>query len=154
MSSRHHARISTDFFISYTLPDERWAEWIERVLHDAGHTTYAQFLDARPGTHFPSQIDDAVRAAERTIAVISAAYERSAFGSAEWAAAFRQDPIGRKRKLVPVRVEAYQPTGLLASIVYIDLVGVSAVEARHRLLDGLRPGRRPRTVVPPSFPGR
>ena len=40
------------------------------------------------------------------------------------AAAFAQDPTGKKRKLIPVRVAECALTGLLAPIVYIDLIGL------------------------------
>jgi hypothetical protein len=141
-----------NFFISYTQLDQRWAEWIEWTLDQAGFTTVVQFLDMRPGTHFPIGMDDAVRTANRTIAVLSSAYEKSAYASVEWTSIFVQDPTGAKQKLVPVRVEDYQPSGILASIVYIDLVGVTEPTANQRLLEGLQVGRRPRSSVPPPFP--
>lgn len=56
------------------------------------------------------------------------------------------------RKLIPVRVEEYTPTGLLAAIVYIDLVGVDRDEARLRLLSGIKAGRL-RLETEPPFPG-
>ncbi|GAB2843369.1 hypothetical protein JOD27_008175 [Lentzea nigeriaca] len=63
-----------------------------------------------------------------------------------------QDPAGSARKLIPVRVEECAPHGLLAPIVYIDLVGVDRDEAKRRLLNGSRP-ERPRVATEPPFPG-
>jgi TIR domain len=75
---------------------------------------------------------------ERTIAVFSPDYFLSEFGAAEWAAAFRLDPTGKNEKLVPVRVEACQPPGLLGSIIYVDLVKLDEATARERLLAGAK----------------
>ena len=73
---------------------------------------------------------------ERTIAVLSPAFLESAFCQAEWAAAFRKDPTGRERRLVPVRVRECDPDGLLGSVVYVDLVGLELPESRQALLAG------------------
>jgi TIR domain len=68
--------------------------------------------------------------ANRTIAVLSQKYLNSSFTQPEWAAAFVQDPQGKTRKLIPVRIEFCEPTGILAPIVYLDLVGLPEEDAR------------------------
>ena len=98
-----------------------------------------QAWDFEPGSNWVLEMDRATSKAERTIAVLSPAFLESRYARPEWAAAFRDDPEGDRRKLVPVRVRECQPDGLLGSIVYIDLVGVSEDDARRRLLDGLQP---------------
>ena len=67
--------------------------------------------------------------------VLSSAYCGSQFGEAEWRAAFAKDPTGEVGLLLPVRVQECQPPGLLASRVYIDLVGLDE-EAAAKLLAG------------------
>jgi hypothetical protein len=103
---------TVDFFISYTGVDRRWAEWIAWILEEAGYSTCLQAWDFRPGGNFVVEMHTGVQA-ERTIAVLSPDYLDSRFGTAEWAAVFADDPIGEKGKLVPVRVRACDPTGLL-----------------------------------------
>ena len=44
----------------------------------------------------------------------------------EWFAALVNDPLGKERRFVPVRVRDCKPTGLLGPIVYLDLVGLSS----------------------------
>ncbi len=39
-----------------------------------------------------------------------------------WATAFRRDPKGTQGRILPVRIERCEVEGLLALIVYIDLV--------------------------------
>jgi TIR domain len=57
-------------------------------LEAAGYTTLLQAWDFRPGSNFVHQMQRATSTAARTIAVLSPAYFGSAFGEAEWRAAF------------------------------------------------------------------
>jgi tetratricopeptide (TPR) repeat protein len=158
-----HSRFNTvvqDFFISYTKADLPWAKWIAHTLEAAGYSTVMQASDFRPGSDFIHQMQRATLSARRTIAVLSPAYFGSAFGEAEWRAAFVKDPTGEKGLLLPVRVQPCEPPGLLASRVYIDLVDRNAVEAKKELLVGVRmenaPPAQEREVSnapEPPFPG-
>jgi tetratricopeptide (TPR) repeat protein len=144
---------AADFFVSYTGADQAWAEWIAQQLEAAGYTTLLQAWDFRPGSDFVHQMQQATSSAQRTVAVLSPAYFGSRFGEAEWRAAFARDPTGELGLLVPVRVQDCQPPGLLASRVYVDLVGLEEEAAAARLRAGIQqgrtrpPGRRP-------FPGQ
>ena len=142
-----------DFFISYSKPDERWAEWIGFALEEAGYRVKMMGWDFRPGSNFVLEMQRAATETERTLAVLSPAYLTSAYCAPEWAAAFAQDPASMQRKLLPVRVAECTPEGLLAPIVYIDLHGLtSADEARDKLLLGVGKGRA-KPASPPAFPG-
>jgi TIR domain len=125
-----------DFFISYTQVNRRWAEWIAVQLEAAGYSTVLQAWDFRPGSDFLHQMQQATSTAGRTIAVLSPAYFGSKFGEAEWRAAFVKDPSGELGRLVPVRVQQCEPPGLLASLVYIDLVdaGVNSTRSLGQIL--------------------
>jgi tetratricopeptide (TPR) repeat protein len=94
---------------------------------------------------------DALQNADRTIALLSAAYLASQYGTDEWTGAFLHDPDGRQR-LLPVRVEACELPRLLAALIYIDLVGADRATARRRLLEGVKQGRR-QPEQEPGFPG-
>lgn len=141
----------TDYFISYTAADEKWAEWIAWTLEAHGHKTVLQKWDFAAGSNFVLEMHKAAATAKRTIAVLSPDYPASRFGAAEWAAAFSTDPDSVRRILVPVRVRKCAIEGLLKSIVYIDLVGLDEMAAERRLLDGLK-GARGKPVERPSFP--
>jgi len=142
----------TDYFISYTAADEKWAEWIAWTLEAHGHKTVLQKWDFAAGSNFVLEMHKAAATAKRTITVLSPDYPASRFGAAEWAAAFSTDPDSVKRILVPVRVRETVIDGLLKSIVYIDLVGLDEKAAERRLLDSLK-GARGKPVERPSFPG-
>ena len=96
----------------------------------------------------------ATTTAKRTIAVLSPAYFTSQFGEAEWRVAFANDPSGEQRRLIPVRVADFAPAGLLATRIYIDLVGKDRQTARTALLEGVK--GQPATVPTeePSLPRR
>jgi tetratricopeptide (TPR) repeat protein len=144
-------RAARDFFISYTGVNRPWAEWIAVELERAGYSTVLQAWDFRPGTDFMHKMQEATTSAQRTIAVLSPAYFGSDFSEAEWRSAFVKDPTGELGLLVPVRVQPCEPPGLLASRVYVDLVGADEAAARKRLLAAVDPGRpRPTTA---AFPG-
>jgi hypothetical protein len=126
-----------DFFISYNKADRSSAQWLAQQLQDAGYTTLLQAENMPPGSNFAHEMQQAIVNTRQTIAVLSPDYLASDFCKSEWYAAFAQDPVGKQRKLIPVRVRPCQPGGLLAQIVYIDLVGKEGAAASQALLDGL-----------------
>ena len=139
-------------FISYNSADRRWSEWIAWQLEKAGHQTIVQAWDFSGGSNFVVEMQKATTAATRTIAVLSESYLKSDFTQPEWAAAFAQDPTGKKKLLIPVRVEECEPSGLLHTIVYIDLVGLDEERARQLLIAALS-GARAKPEEAPLFPG-
>ena len=94
-----------------------------------------------------------------TIAVLSPTFLKSEFCAPEWAAAFVQDPTGRQKKLLPVRVRECSPPGLLTAVNYIDLVGQEEAAAKDELLSRIEKslqiakGKRVKPDVPIAFPG-
>jgi hypothetical protein len=143
---------ASDFFISYTATDRAWAEWIAWQLHNSGYTVRLQAWDFVPGRDFLHEMEKAASSARRTIAILSDQYATSAFGEAEWRAAFAKDPTGEKGLLIPIRVMPCTPPSLLASRVYIDLTGKAANDAKDALLNGIS-GKGMRPSSEPPFPG-
>jgi len=95
-------------------------------------------------------MQEAAAQANLTLAVLSEAYLQVAYTQPEWAAAFAQDPTGKDRRLIPVRVGKCALTGMLRSIIYIDLINLREEEAERALLNGLKPSGEP--ARPPRFP--
>jgi hypothetical protein len=141
-----------DFFISYTSSDREWAEWIAMQLENDGYTVFIQAWDFGAGSNFVAEMDRAAKRADRTLLVLSFAYLTSDYAFAEWVTAFRHDPTGAQRRLLPVRVQRCEVDGLLGPVVYIDLVGLDEKQAREQLLAKVKLGRaKPETV---AFPGQ
>src|ERR1700680_4246311 len=139
-------------FISDNRADRDWAEWIAGVIERGGYEPIIQAWHFRPGENFVLRMQEAAAQTDFTIAVVSEAYLKAEFTQTEWAAAFAQDPTGKKRKLIPVLVAECALTGMLVPIVHIDLIGLGEPAAKRALLDGLKPSGRP--ARPPPFPGR
>jgi tetratricopeptide (TPR) repeat protein len=142
-----------DFFISYTSSDRAWAEWIAWQLKEAGSSVVLQAWDMVPGLDFVHEMQKATTTANRTLAVLSPAYFTSQFGEAEWRVAFADDPSGEQRRLIPVRVVNFRPAGLLATRIYIDLVGKDRQAARTALLEGVQGQPAAVPAEEPAFPG-
>ena len=140
-----------DFFISYTKPDRDWAEWIAWILENAGYSVVIQAWDFMGGGNFVLEMQKAIQETQKTIAVLSNEYLESNFTAPEWAAAFASDPKGQGRKLIPVQVKPCKPSGLLACVIYVDLVGLLEEQAQARLLNQLKARGKP--VSSPIFPG-
>ena len=146
----------TDFFISYSPADERWASWIAWQLEAAGHRTMMQAWDFVPGTNFIDFMDRGLSEAKAVVAVLSRNYLRSRYGRLEWMAALRADPDDPARKLVTVRIEDCPIDGLLSTITYVDLVGIDDPdEARGLLMRRIREALagHARPLDGPVFPG-
>jgi len=142
-----------DFFVSFTGADRQWASWIAWELEQAGLQVTFQDWDFGPSTNFVLEMDRALKTCRRVLPVLSNRFFESRFAAAEWSSAFVADPAGEKGRLLPVRVEACEPAGLLGPIVYVDLVGVPEEAARERLLQAaLERSRRP--AQKPQFPIR
>lgn len=140
-----------DFFISYTQADRAWAEWIAWTLEEDGHRVLVQAWDFVPGSNWTQYMQDGATKAERTIAVLSADYLESQFGTAEWLAAWMHDPSGRDRKLLTVRVAECERPGFLGSVVGVDLFDRGEAKAKatlRRAVSGMITGR----VKPPTKP--
>jgi tetratricopeptide (TPR) repeat protein len=141
-----------DFFVSYNKADRAWAEWIAWQLEEAGFTVLIQAWDFRPGGNFALDMQRAASTCARTVAVLSPDFLQADYTQPEWAVAFVQDPTGANGTLLPVRVRECKPTGLLAPIVYVDLVNANETTARTLLLDGVNRDRA-KPATSPAFPG-
>jgi hypothetical protein len=138
-----------DFFISYNGEDSQWAKWIAWQLEEAGFSTFMQAWDSVG--NWVIRMNEAMREARRTIAVLSPNYVKSPYTQAEWANAFRLDPIGERDLLIPVRVQPVSLEGALAQFAYVDLVNVDEDAAVELLLNRVS-GQRGKPSVRPAFP--
>jgi hypothetical protein len=148
--------VGWDFFVSYTAADQAWAEWVAWELEAAGYQVLFQTWDFVPGSHWMTRMGDGIAGAERTLAILSSAYLKSVYGRAEWQAAYRADPRGLRRKLIPVRVEDCDRPGLLGEVVSFDLFDCSVEDARLRLHGKISEALAGRAKPPtaPAFPAR
>lgn len=140
-----------DFFISYNKADKDWAEWIAWTLEESGYSVVIQAWDFRPGGNFVLEMQKAATGTQKTIAILSENYLGAEYTHPEWAAAFARDPQGQQRALIPIRVRKCTPIGLLGSIIYVDLIGLSEQDARIAILGAFSGRAKPPQA--PAFPG-
>src|SRR3954462_14754941 len=137
-----------DFFVSFNKADRAWATWIAWILEEAGYTVFFQDWDFKG--NFVLEMDRAHTQSRRPAAVLSPDYLASRFTAPEWAARFAQDATSQHDLLIPVRVRPCELEGLLAQIIYVDLVGYDETVAKKRLLDRAS-GLRAKPDEPPSY---
>ncbi|NUS03191.1 MAG: TIR domain-containing protein, partial [Nonomuraea sp.] len=145
----------TEIFVSYSPADTAWATWIAWELEAAGYRTMIQAWDFVPGTNFIDFMDRGVSEAQLVVAVLSRNYLTSRYGRMEWQAAMRADPDNPSNKLVTIRLEDVQLEGLLSTITWVDLLGVTdSGQARALLLGRVREAMsgRAKPEAAPAFP--
>ncbi|NEQ53525.1 MAG: toll/interleukin-1 receptor domain-containing protein [Leptolyngbya sp. SIO3F4] len=142
--------MTKDFFVSYNSANRAWAEWIAWVLEENGYSVIIQAWDFMAGGNFILEMQRATTEAERTVMVLSDDYLKALYTQPEWAAAFKLDPTSANRKLLPIRVAPCKPTGMLAPLIYIDLVDQSEAKAEELILAALQDRAKPK--VRPAFP--
>ncbi|MDP4508464.1 WD40 domain-containing protein [Nonomuraea turcica] len=145
----------TEIFVSYSPADTAWATWIAWELEAAGYKTMIQAWDFVPGTNFIDFMDRGVTEAQLVVAVLSRNYLTSRYGRMEWQAALRADPDNPSNKLVTIRLEDVQLEGLLSTITWVDLLGVTDPgQARALLLGRVREALagRAKPEAAPAFP--
>lgn len=144
-----------DFFVSYNKADKAWAVWIAWIVEKMGFLALVQDWDFGPGTNWVQKMNAGVQGCARMIAVLSPDYQNSVYGAAEWQVMWARDAQGTDRRLLPVRVSDFMVSGLLSTVVYIDLFGTDETTARGRLeemLRGASTGRAKPHAAPP-YPG-
>jgi hypothetical protein len=99
-------------FISYNRADRDWAEWIAGVIESAGYEPVIQAWHFRPGENFVLRMQEAAAQTDFTIRAIGN-LSQIRVHPARMGCGFAQDPTGKKRKLIPVRVAECALSGML-----------------------------------------
>ncbi|WP_261561454.1 FxSxx-COOH system tetratricopeptide repeat protein [Frankia tisae] len=141
---RTQISIPTDIVVSYAAGDRNWADWIVTELTAVGFAVTPEPVATEP----PGRIDGVSAesdggAGRRTVALLSAAYVRSAQGQARWRRAIARDPDGLARHLLPVRIEDFAIPTEFGDHDHTDFVGLDEAPARRALLAAVgRPHQR------------
>lgn len=130
---------SPDLYISYAESERSWAEWLAWQLEAMGYTVVLSAWDFRPGSNTVVERHKATQTA-RTVLVLSPNALQAPELVADWTSALAEDPTGEARRLIPVKVQACQPTGLLKNILTIDRTDF--IRAKKQLMDIARTARR------------
>src|SRR5271154_6275290 len=137
----HGFEEKVNFFISYTGSDTEYARWIAWELAREDLTYRLQEEHYPPGSRFIYEMGRWLQNAEHVLAIISPAYFNSRYAMLEMNSGITEDPLGERRRVIPVRVEEGPIPAILKDLVYIDFVGKSQDEARRALIAGVRAAR-------------
>ena len=129
---------NNDFFITYHGADQERAEWMARILQEAGYVVELQSWDFWSKSSLILEMFAVSAIADRTIALLSPEYLAENLDRAEWAAAYAQDPTGERGILVAVRVRDCDVKQALPDTKILDLVGLGDSDAAEALLAGVR----------------
>jgi hypothetical protein len=132
--SRRPAVPSADVYLSYVPEDRLWADWITAVLTGAGLRVLREDITSAAGISTRTTARRGAESAVRTLAVISAAYQRSPQARGVWDSLIADDPAGVIRKLIPVRVGEVALSGPFADRTVVDLARRNAAQAKEELL--------------------
>ena len=126
-----------DFLLSYDGADEEWARWIRCELEAARFRVLSQAVEPDGGSTILLALTEAASRTDRTIIVLSRHYLDWLTTQPECAAKLTTDSAGSARTLIIVRIDDSQPSGLLAAVIFIDLLDHEESTARRRLLHPL-----------------
>ena len=135
---------TVDYFISRRGADAVIAQEVAQVLIDAGYTAFVQDFDIPYTANFLAAVHAALKACRHFIVLLTKDYDASDFTLAELTNFLAKAAhVDGERRLVVLRIEDVAPEGLLAGIVYGDLVGVTDLEVRKARILAAAEGRSP-----------
>jgi len=134
-----------DVFISYTSADQAWAEWIAWVLEENGYTASAESFEAGQSRNFGQVIQRKIRQYRRVLLVLSETFLQVDVAQPENMSTVN---LGSMRHyLIPIKVEACEPTGYLGLVAGLNLVGKTETEAEQTLLEAMQAILHPQSTV-------
>lgn len=112
-------------FLSYSSPDQEWAEFIGMVLVEMGYSVKAMYNRSFHGL-YAKEIDKAVQESDDFIFVISPNFEKSNDCKNEWSLAYNKEKMETRTILHPVKVKSYK-IGIPSMSAY-DFIDVSSYQ--------------------------
>ena len=145
-----------DFFVSFNQADRAWATWIAWVLDKAGYSVFFQDWDFRGS--FIEEMHQATMRCARTLVVLSDNYLRSEYARSEAWAALAGDAVGRKDRIVTIKVGPTGDLGLFAHFAHLDLGSEAEADAERLLCERARKSLdltyRSKPQARPRYPGQ
>lgn len=124
-------------YISSLSADQSWAAWLAWLLRGLGYAVEAEEPGAHAGRPENGDAAEAMRSADRTIAVVSTAYQTSPLGRSVWQIHQRSLDPSRSGRLIPLQVDEAVLGSLFRQSHPVDIAGKSEIEAVAALLRAL-----------------
>jgi hypothetical protein len=141
-----------EIFIIAAPDDFEWVEWMRDQIVATANPVLTGFAVCTPlnwnaCSQSPAGMLDATRQARRFVFPSTARFDQPGPHREAFAYAWGRMTTARSCAVVPVKVDAYMPDGVLAGSKAINLVGLKGAELSAKFIDGLA-----RTVARPSLP--
>jgi hypothetical protein len=118
------AAFTYDVFVSYSPADADWVwEWLTPRLKDAGLRVCTDQESFDVGAPRLLNMENAVANSRHTLLVLTPAYLTSEWALYEQILAQSQDPIGQRRRTLPVLRQPCELPPRIAMLMYADLTG-------------------------------
>ncbi len=126
-----------DFFVSYTGSDLEYATWVAEILETNGFKVTIQAWDFKPGDNFVSKINESLLECKKLVVILSNSYLKSKWCEAEWTSKLAEQIKLNEQRIIPIRIEDVNLSGLLSPIVYIDIVDKREDDAIREIINGV-----------------
>jgi TIR domain/NB-ARC domain len=166
MTPEYRRQYEYDFFLSRRGSVGQIAQEVADVLLEKGYRVIVQDYDFQLSDSVIERMHEGVKTSRDLIVLFTSDYEQSAYTRKEFTS-FEAQRLRRpkERHTIILRCEDVSPEGLLADVIYQDLVGIKDSEERRRRIiaaaerqsQAAPPPPRPFVGVPPrisSFTGR
>jgi len=148
MTAEYRQRYDYDFFLSRRGSVAAIAREVADVLTEKGYKVLVQDYDIPLGSSFVERMHEAVRDARDLIILLTRDYEQSPYTRKEFTS-FEAQRLRdlEERHIVILRCQDAPLQGLLADVIYQDLVGVEDREERKRRIIAAAE-RQSQTAIP------
>ena len=114
---------SYDVFISYNHQDSQWVrEWLLPRLEGANLRVCIDFRDFEIGVPSLVNMERAVELSRKTILILTPNWVQSEWTNFEALMIQTQDPIGLRRRILPLMLEECEPPKRLSIFTYADFM--------------------------------
>ena len=139
-----------DVFLSYSAKDKAVVDTVAKRLRADGLRVWFDAWEIKPRDSVPAKIEDGLEHSRVLLLCLSA----HAFGS-DWAqleaSTFRfRDPLNKKRRFIPLRLDRSPIKGSLAQFLYIDWLPENREQGYAKLLEACRPPVEPQVAEAPT----
>ena len=161
MSPEYRRQYEYDFFLSRRGSVDKIAQEVADVLIEKGYRVIVQDYDFQLSDSVIEIMHEGVKTSRDLIILFTSDYEQSAYTRKEFTS-FEAQRLRQpdERHTIILRCEDVSPEGLLADVIYQDLVGIEDADERRRRIiaaserqsQAAPPPPRPFIDVPPRIP--
>jgi len=141
-----------DVFVSYSPTDEEWVwDWLVPRLQEAGLALCTDQESFHPGVPRLVNVEKAVTASRHTLLVLSPAWVEGEWERFAGLLARSEDPVGQRRRTIPLLRERCKPDRAIARLIYADFTDPEKWDGQLERLVATLEGHGHRTAFGPPL---